>query len=246
MSRYAGWMVTLAGLLAIGAVVALVAAPLGTRAGWWDFRTGFTLLRWAVYLGGSTIVLALVCGLLARRPWAAVLAVVVAGTVVTVPLLWLRQAGSVPPIHDITTDTTDPPAFVAVIPHRKGAPNPPEYGGAEVAKQQQAAYPDLRPLVLTVPPRQAFEAAVAAARAEGWEIVASDIGFGELGRVEATDTTFWFGFKDDVVVRIVPHEAGSRIDVRSKSRVGRSDVGTNARRIRSYLALVAEKTRTSS
>ena len=60
------------------------------------------------------------------------------------------------------------------------------------------------------------------------------------GRIEATDTTFWFGFKDDVVVRVQPADNGSRIDVRSESRVGKSDVGTNARRIRAYLAKLAE------
>ena len=69
----------------------------------------------------------------------------------------------------------------------------------------------------------------------GWEIVASDP---KTLRIEATDTTLWFGFKDDVVVRLTPSPTGSRIDVRSVSRVGKSDVGTNARRIKAYLAQV--------
>jgi hypothetical protein len=236
-------VVAAAGVLAVCALLALAAAPLGARAGWWDFRVGFRLLAWAVYLAGGAGLLALVGGLLARRIRGALIATALAAAVAAVPLLWMRQARAVPAIHDVTTDTTDPPAFVAILPLRKGAPNPPEYAGAETARQQRAAYPDLRPLVLTVPPRRAFEAAVAAARDEGWEIVAQDLGFGALGRIEAVDTTFWFRFKDDIVVRVVPHEAGSRVDVRSKSRVGRSDVGTNARRIRDYLALVAEKAR---
>ena len=67
----------------------------------------------------------------------------------------------------------------------------------------------------------------------GWEIVDANPG---QGRIEATDATFWFGFKDDMVVRVAPTETGSRVDVRSLSRVGRSDVGTNAKRIRAFLA----------
>jgi uncharacterized protein (DUF1499 family) len=56
------------------------------------------------------------------------------------------------------------------------------------------------------------------------------------GLVEATATTFWFGFKDDVVVRVVANAAGSRIDIRSVSRVGQSDIGANAARIEKFLA----------
>jgi uncharacterized protein (DUF1499 family) len=75
--------------------------------------------------------------------------------------------------------------------------------------------------------------AVAAARAMGWEVVAADRA---SGRIEATDTTRFFGFKDDVVIRVQAAPGGSRVDVRSVSRVGGSDVGTNATRIRAYLA----------
>jgi uncharacterized protein (DUF1499 family) len=90
----------------------------------------------------------------------------------------------------------------------------------------------VQPLTLPVPPAQAFDRALAAARAMGWEIVDAAA---DQGRVEATATTFWFGFKDDVVVRVRPDASGSRIDVRSLSRVGRSDLGANAQRIRTYL-----------
>jgi uncharacterized protein (DUF1499 family) len=90
-------------------------------------------------------------------------------------------------------------------------------------------------LHLDAPPAQAFDRALAAARAMSWEIVASDPA---QGRIEATATTFWFGFKDDIVVRIAAEGAGSRLDVRSLSRIGKSDVGANARRIRDYLAKV--------
>jgi uncharacterized protein (DUF1499 family) len=65
-----------------------------------------------------------------------------------------------------------------------------------------------------------------------WEVVAADAA---AGRIEATATTPWFGFRDDIVVRIVPADGGSRVDVRSVSRVGKGDLGVNARRIREFL-----------
>jgi uncharacterized protein (DUF1499 family) len=139
-------------------------------------------------------------------------------------------------IHDITTDTETPPVFVAILPLRAGTPNTAEYGGPEVAAQQRTGYPDLKPLTLTIPPAQAFPHALAVAREMGWEIAANEPA---EGRIEATDATFWFGFKDDVVVRITPAGSGSRIDVRSVSRVGRSDVGKNAERITEYLERIA-------
>jgi uncharacterized protein (DUF1499 family) len=113
---------------------------------------------------------------------------------------------------------------------------PAAYPGGEVAAAQRRAYPDIGPLALAMPPATAFARALDAAKGMGWEIVAADAG---AGRIEATATTPWFGFRDDVVVRITPAAAGSRVDVRSVSRVGRSDLGTNARRIREYLAMLS-------
>jgi uncharacterized protein (DUF1499 family) len=109
---------------------------------------------------------------------------------------------------------------------------PRAYPGAEFARQQKAAYPDLVSLILPLPPQAAFAKAVAAAEAMGWEVVGRDAA---AGRIEAVDTTKWFGFKDDIAIRVTAADGGSRIDVRSKSRLGRSDLGTNARRIRAYL-----------
>ena len=144
-----------------------------------------------------------------------------------------RMGPQAPPIHDITTDTQDPPAYVAVLPLRANAPNTTVYGGDKIASQQRAAYPDLQPLMLKVPPAQAFERALATLRKMGWDLVEADAA---AGRIEATDTTFWFGFKDDVVIRVRPADGGSRVDVRSLSRVGGGDAGTNAKRIRAFLA----------
>ena len=107
--------------------------------------------------------------------------------------------------------------------------------------QQRAAYPDVQPAILNVPPAQAFERALAAVHDMGWEVVKADA---TEGRIEATDTTFWFGFKDDVVIRVGPTDGGSRVDVRSLSRVGVGDAGTNAKRIRAYLKALTQEDRT--
>jgi hypothetical protein len=159
--------------------------------------------------------------------------IIVGGAVFALPLHRRMQAASGAPIHDITTDIVQPPQFVAILPLRKDAPNPATYGGPEVALKQRSAYPDIQTLIINAPGPQAFEQALAAARAIGWRIVAEEP---REGRIEATDTTFWFGFKDDIVVRVTAaDERRSLVDVRSVSRVGRSDVGKNAARIRAYL-----------
>jgi uncharacterized protein (DUF1499 family) len=137
----------------------------------------------------------------------------------------------VPRIHDITTDTAHPPVFVAVLPLRKGL-NPLDVV-PEVIAQQKKAFPDIAPAKLDVPPAQAYERALRAVNALGLEVVAA---VPAEGRIEATDTSLLFGFKDDVVVRITADGAGSRVDARSVSRVGRSDFGVNAKRIRKLMA----------
>ena len=224
--------------LAVLAGCAAALAGSGHRWGWWHYRTGFAVLKGAAYLGIAAAMVSL-AGLIITRPPALRLGAVLslAGILVGlltagIPWSWLRTVKQVPHIHDISTDTLDPPKFVNLLPLRKAAANPAEYGGPEIAAQQRKGYPDITPLRSTVMPDRAFEKALQAAREMGWEIV--DASSGDL-RIEATDTTLWFGFKDDVVVRITPEQQGSRIDVRSLSRVGSSDVGTNAKRIRAYL-----------
>ena len=121
--------------------------------------------------------------------------------------------------------------FDAVIPLRPDAANSLERPPV-LAEQQRQGYPDLAPITLSIPSDEAFDRALAAAQESGWQIVTADKG---SGRIEATDTTRWFGFQDDIAVRLTPWGTGTRVDMRSVSRVGRSDTGTNARRIRRYL-----------
>lgn len=224
------------GLAAASALVAMLAG-FGARFDVWRFTTGFSILRWSVYGAIAAAVICAIGLILSRRSppgrgWA-VSGLVVSLAIIAVPLSWLYTAMRVPPIHDITTDTQDPPRFQAVLPLRRGAANPARYGGPAVAAQQRKAYPDIRPLTVKDPPIQVFQQALKAARQLGWEVVAAD---SKQGRIEATDSTFWFGFKDDIVVRVRSAAEGTRVDVRSVSRVGRSDVGTNATRVRRYLA----------
>ncbi|HET6655924.1 MAG TPA: DUF1499 domain-containing protein, partial [Gammaproteobacteria bacterium] len=140
-----------------------------------------------------------------------------------------NQAGSVPPIHDITTDTANPPTFDAVLTKRQHARNSATYGGPAIAAQQYEAYPDIQPLRLSAPPDAVFKAAVAVVKQNGWILQAANPA---TRKIEATATTFWFGFKDDVVIRIRPLGGGSIVDIRSASRIGKSDIGTNAQRVR--------------
>lgn len=233
-------MVLLAAIAGGAALLLLAAAGPAYRLGILPLPYAFILLRWSAYVGIAAVILALIAGSLAYRRGARMKtllagAALVAGLVaVAIPWQWQRTARSVPPIHDITTDLENPPTYEAVVPLRANARNkldrPPD-----LAQRQRDGYPDLAPITLPSPRDQVFDRALAAAQDAGWEIVTADK---SSGRIEATDTTRWFGFKDDVVVRLTPWGSGTRVDVRSVSRVGGSDVGTNARRIREYLEVL--------
>ena len=229
-------------LLALLCAIAALAGPLGYRAGLWHYRVSFGILKWSAYAGVAAALLSLI-GAVQTRPGGTLrgLAWAVAGVLIGLavfagPVMMLRTAKQVPPIHDISTDTANPPKFAAILPLRANAENPAEYGGATLAAAQQQAYPHIQPLLLDVAPDKAIAQAASVARALGWEIVAE---VPAEGRVEATDTTLLFGFKDDVVVRVTPTNKGSRVDVRSVSRVGTSDLGVNARRIETFLKKLA-------
>lgn len=228
---------------ALAAVLALLIAGPGHRFGIVGVMPGV----WLAMAGGALALAALLVGVVAvigilRVPGqpalgSAVVAVVI-GAAISVQLYgWFDRARSVPPIHDISTDLADPPAFSAIAPLRAGAPNPAAWAGEENAEQQRRAYPDLDTLLVEAPPAEVVRQAAEIARAFGWEVIASQP---DAGRLEAVDTTFWFGFRDDVVLRARSGPQGTEVDVRSKSRVGRSDLGTNAARIREFLAALEE------
>ena len=225
-------------VIAITAVVIAILSGFGSRLDWWHFGFGFALLQWSVYIAIAAAATSLF-GIIVARPatereglYRAIVGLVIALPVIVIPLLWKQTAQEVPPIHDISTDVENPPQFIAIVPLRGGAANSLEYAGAVIAEQQQQAYPDIKTLTIDKASDEVFDSALAIARDLGWKIV--DDNKNEK-RIEATDTTFWFGFKDDVVIRITSQNGGSLVDIRSISRVGKSDVGTNAERIRGFL-----------
>ena len=223
------------------AVVLLAVGPIGWRAGWWHFRFAFlNLMPWAAYFGMAALVVSALTLLLGRSriEWrgigVAILAFAVGGLIAYVPWHYDQIRRTVPPIHDITTDPDNPPVFVAVVPLREAeGGNPIAYDGTKIAEQQRRAYPDIVPLTLALAPSAAFNRALDTAQRMGWTIVASD---DAVGLIEASDRSRWFGFVDDIVIRITPSGSGSRIDLRSSSRLGRSDFGVNAARVEAYLS----------
>lgn len=226
-------------LAVLAAALALASGPL-SRFGIWPFRIGFIALAVGVLSAtlAATFSLLLLVWPKARAgqgvKWALVALTGVA--VATFPLTLARRARALPLIHDITTDTDNPPMFVDLLSQRAGAPNDVTYGGIDVAALQKRAYPDIAPITSTLSVAESHAKALRALQTLGLKIAAEKAA---EGRIEATATTFWFGFVDDVVIRIVPEGTGSRIDIRSLSRVGRSDVGANAARVRALTALIA-------
>jgi uncharacterized protein (DUF1499 family) len=234
-------LATIALAAATLAVLLVILAGPGTRAGLWHFSTGFSMMRWGAYLALPAAVLALASVVMPRRARGgvvpAVIALGLAAGAFAFPYRMLGIARRLPPIHDISTDTRNPPALVSTVPLREkdGATNAYAYEGDSVARMQRAAYPDVEPVMLAMTADSAYGQAYAAAREMGWEIVAAERA---EGRIEATATTPWWGFRDDVVIRVAPASGIARVDVRSVSRVGRGDVGANAARIREYVQLL--------
>lgn len=150
--------------------------------------------------------------------------------IVVMAVQWEYKARAYPPINDISTDMDDPPVFWDM-------PNPSVYPGAKTAALQRATYPDLAPLILNIAPSRTYALAMALVRDRGWEIVADDPA---EGRIEAVDRSLFYGFKDEIVIRIAKSDGGVRVDLRSRSRIGRIDRGVNAKRIHSFLAALKE------
>ena len=225
------------------AVVLLFASPLGYKYGVAELMPSFASLLLAltlaviVFVGGLIMtVVANRKGLIRDRQF-----LLVAVAISLIPMIAMAppiaKVRSVPPIHDISTDGLNPPTFDVVIGLRAEAPNDLEYGSeqdsaAALAKLQQAAYPQIVTLESDLSVPEAVAQAALVLTQQDLEVVNVDV---DNGRVEAVATTFWFGFKDDLVVRIQPTHTGSKIDVRSVSRVGQSDLGANAARIAKFL-----------
>lgn len=239
----------LAGLCACGlAVAAIIVVAPAYRSGLLSLTPAFATLAVAIVVLAVGFALTLVGTLLGRRQAVpprilpAVVALVVSGLLLGYFGYRLFSARDAPLINDITTDLEDPPDFADLVPlrARDGAVNPPEYavevsargGTINVPDAQRAAYPGIVPVRLDMPPPQAFERAEKAARAMSWTIVAV---VPSEGRIEATDRSFYLGLTDDIIIRVRADGVRSRVDMRSKARVGDHDGGRNAARVRDYL-----------
>ena len=223
-------------VLSAGGVAALVASGIGYRLGWWQVGVALNISEWAVYAAALGLVVSVI-GAVLSRPGArqrgflvSLLAIAASLPVVAIAAQWEYATRTYPPINDISTDTEDPPVFWDM-------PNPTEYPGAKTAALQRAAYPDLAPLMLKVAPERAYTLALALAKDKGWETVAHDP---KDGRIEAVDRSLFYGFKDEIIIRIASSDGDTRVDVRSRSRLGRIDRGVNAKRIRAFLAALKE------
>lgn len=226
--------------VAIALVLVAVVAALSVRTGLISFIPGLLAVAacfaLTLLLIPVVLVLLFVPGLRATRNRLALsLLLLLPSAAQAVHML--ITALHVPTIHDITTDLQEPPHFEAAARRRHSGDNSLNIDPA-VIDLQRRAYPDLDGLRIAAQQREVFDAADGLARATGWEVYRSDAGRGEI---EAEATTFWFGFKDDVIIRVRKVPDGTRVDMRSASRVGLGDLGANAERIREFLAALNEK-----
>ena len=222
-------------ILGIAAAGAAILIGVANRFEIITYRDGFHMLPWIVYGG---IAAAAVSLLGAATTWKsargfmvlALVGLVLGGLTAWIPYHTRQALRAAPKLNDVTTDTEHPPAFVAALAQRKEshATNSTDYNAKNAAVQHKY-YPDIKPVMMPVPPEEAFARARAAIKALRWKLIAADKA---AGRIEAYDTTFWFGFKDDVVIRVAAAPGGSRVDIRSESRVGGREAGTNAQRVR--------------
>lgn len=232
-----------------GALVWGLVSAVGTGWGFWEYTSGLKGVTWAFFLGIGALLFGLLFGWRARksispppriRRWAGMLvALLYVGWVGT----FLVSALTVPAIHDVSTDLADPPTFRTLQLRADNLDNVPGADDAEMkglTPQQrwvtvhQKSYGDIRSVRINEPVPSVVAKAERLAKDRGWDIAES---LPEEGRLEATDTTAFFRFKDDVVIRVRPTDTGegSVVDMRSVSRVGVSDLGMNAKRVRSFL-----------
>lgn len=250
----------LAKTVCAGFIVSLLlglTAAFGTRLGFWDYHFGLqTLFPWCVGIAALAFVLGaawIVWALIANDGTAARYGIIgFFGAIVVLynPVTDYLDARDAPPIHDVSTDTEHAPVFASLLTQRDGATNSPDYDGQKkvwfkgklstIALLQHKYEAGVRPAPQLVSPEKLFRRGLNTVYDMGWNVVAIAP---DEGRIEATDTTFFFGFTDDIVIRVKPAGFGARLDIRSESRVGETDGGRNARRVVAYLKALIKESR---
>ena len=218
--------------LGLLAILLPVLGGLGTRIGLWSFGIGLLLAPLGLVMGIVGLILGVIALVRHRkageRPPLAAPGAAISLLAATYLGVAVASAFTVAPIHNVSTDIDDPPEFTVVASLRGEGDNPLFYDSETIGPLQREGYPDLGPLVVELPRDETFALVRGVLIDMGLELVREDP---EQGEIEAVATTFWFGFKDDLVVRLRETDAGTRMDVRSVSRVGVVDLGANAERI---------------
>jgi uncharacterized protein (DUF1499 family) len=241
------WMVL---VIAVASVFSGIGSGIGVRFGAWSYQAGRGGFIWSAVAALLAVILALGIGWFYRRKgrasnrlvrWTGLL-------IGAAYILWFLKFAiaflGAPAIHDVSTALADPPQFTTVALRSDNLDaipgiDEPEMRGLNPQQRwvlvHQDAYGDIRSVRLPQTVAQVVEKADRLAKARGWDVMVSDPG---QGRLEATDTSTFFGLKDDVVLRVKATEGndGSIVDMRSVSRVGQSDLGRNAKRVRNFLA----------
>ncbi|MFY9895532.1 MAG: DUF1499 domain-containing protein [Xanthobacteraceae bacterium] len=239
MSRLAIW----ARRTALFSLAATLIAIIIVRSGALDIVPALSTLAGALVLALVAILLAFAAGIAIWREGVggvreAVTALLVGVALIAYPLYLGVKAYRLPAIYDVTTDPIDPPHFEAIARLRPRDANPVTYAGLYTAEQQRAAYSDIEPDLTNSSPQEAYDAALKVITKRKWHIVDArppQPAAPREGRIEAVARTPILGFRDDVVVRVRATRDGARIDVRSASRYGRHDLGTNAARVRALI-----------
>lgn len=227
-------------LVSVACVVAVLVAIFGVRGDMFGFRTAVGILRHVVEVGVLVLIVSvLMFAFLSSTRKKMLAAFLIA--LVPVAGIYLSRPAPTPgavagqrpaPLNDVSTDTLNPPLYEAVAAIRPAKSNTLVYPGEKAAAIQAQRFPSIAPIHTDLAPELAFGAALEIVEQSGWELIFADV---EVGKIEAVVSSLVFNFKDDVVIRVTPNEAGSIVDIRSHSRIGRGDMNANGNRVIGFI-----------
>jgi hypothetical protein len=243
-------LATLARRLALFSLPVIVLAVSLHRFGLVEYEVGYVTL--AAGLAIALVAVLIACAAFVviwneglRGLGRAIAAFVIGIAILAWPAFEFARGARLPSISDITTDASDPPRFLAVASARPSGANPVAYPGEETAMRQRLAYPGVRAMEVEASPDEVFNVALAIVERRGWRVLDSVTPRGgqREGRIEAVALTPLMGFREDIVIRIRSAGGMARIDMRSASRYGDQDLGSNARRIETFFSEFTDERR---
>jgi len=244
VSALASW----ARRLAVFALIATIVSVLVVRFGFLDFRPALATFFGALALAGMSILLCFAAFAAiwqngSRGMTRVLLALLINALILAYPAYLALQYQRLPRLYDISTDPIDPPRFDALARLRAAdGANPAAYAGLYSAELQRKAYPSIEPILLDLSPQRAYEMALHLVARRKWLVIDErpPVPPQRTGRIEAVARTLVMGLREDVSIRIVPDDDGSRVDMRSSSRYFEHDFGSNAARIRAFASDLSE------